>query len=429
MTDSQTLHIKFSEAEVRRAAELRTVRQLRDPRFPPLLLRFNADRSRASWHIVRHVAGKSPSTKLGNWPDLPVKAAIELLPKKLAELTADPSSMVAVSGWDKVADLLRWFEDRAGRDRNLSSKRKSTILSLVACQLLPRVGSLRLVAVDRDALDSRLIWPMQEVRSLAYTRQAFSLLKLAFKQATKLKKLGVNPLADVVFRDFIETPIRPKPCALRPQQLPELLAMLGEVWARKPADALLPLMMLCHGTRISETRLAKWANVDLAAGGEWFIPAGDAKTKADHRLPITRQVRQLLTAYRARQIAAGYSGAYLFPRGDGDALSESQGQAVFARIAAGEWTSHDLRKVARSMWADLGVDYLIGELLLNHALDDLDAAYIHTHAQALKRDALERWHCYLDARGLSFFATETGPGRAVLPNAPQASSDAASSAV
>ncbi|MGU2475996.1 tyrosine-type recombinase/integrase [Pseudomonas aeruginosa] len=429
MTESQTLHIKFSEAEVKRAAELRTVRQLRDPRFPPLLLRFNADRSRGSWHIVRHVGGKSPSTKLGNWPDLPVRAALELLPKKLAELTADASAVVSVSGWDRVEDLLRWFEDRAGRDRSLSRKRKSTILSLVARQLLPRVGSLRLGAVDRDALDERLVWPMQEVRSLAYTRQAFSLLKLAFKRAEKLKKISANPLAGVVFTDFIETPVRPKPCAIREQQVPEILTMLAEVWSRRPADALLALMMLCHGTRISETRLAKWSNVDLAEGGEWFIPAEDAKTKADHRLPITRQVRQLLTAYRARQVAAGYSGAYLFPRGDGHPLSEKQGQQVFERLTGGEWTSHDLRKIARSLWADLGVDYLIGELLLNHALDDLDTAYIHTHAKALKRDALERWHCWLEARGLSFFATETGPGRAAQATAPQASTGAASAAV
>lgn len=426
---SQTLHVRFSETEIKRQAQQPSVRQLRDPRYPALMLRFNKDRSRASWLIVRHAGGKSISRKLGNWPDIPTASAIELLPAKLAELTADPAALVTVSGWERVADLLCWFNDRAARDRGLSDKRRASIRSLVACQLLPRLGSLRMSELDRDALDSRLIWPMQEVHSLAYTRQAFGLLKVAFKQAAKLKRLSRNPLGDVVFRDFIETRIHPKPCGLRPQRLPALLAQLAEFWRSRPSDALLPLLMLCHGTRISETRLAKWANVDLAEDGEWFIPAADAKTKADHRLPITRQVRALLAAYRARQLASGYSGAYLFPRGDGTPLSESQGQAVFMRIAAGEWTSHDLRKVARSMWADLGVDYLIGELLLNHALDDLDATYIHTHAQALKRDALERWHLWLEARGLSFFVTDTEPGRAVSATSHAASNGAASRAV
>lgn len=423
---SKTTHIKFSDAEIRRQAA-GTARDLRDPRFPALKLRFNQSRLRASWLVVRH-AGNGTARKLGNWPDLPAAAAIELLPKKLAELTADPAAVVATSDWSTVGDLLRWFADRCARDRALSGKRKDTIRSLVGCQLLPRAGAVRLAAVDRETLDERLIWPMQETHSLAYTRQAFGLLKQAFKQAARLKKLARNPLSGMVFADFITAAIRPKGSRIRPQQLPEILATLTELWRTKPADAMLPLMMLCHGTRISETRLAKWSNITPKADGEWFLPADDTKTDADHRLPLTRQAAALLSAYRARQLAAGYSGAYLFPRGDGAPLTESQGQAIFTRIADG-WSSHDLRKVARSMWADLGVDYLIGELLLNHALDDLDAAYIHTHAMALKRDALERWHCYLESAGLSFFAAGTEPVCAAPPTATKPNNHAAPSAV
>jgi integrase len=423
---SKTLHIKFSDAEIRRQAE-EGARNLRDPRYPALMFRFNAGRARGSWLVVRH-AGKSTARKMGNWPDLTCSAAIALLPKKLAELTADPTAVVATSGWSTVGDVLRWFDERTARARSLSSKRKSTVRSLIARHLLPCVGSLRLAAVDRETLDERLIWPMQENNSLAYTRQAFGLLKLALKQAATLRRLANNPLADVVFTDFIKTPIRPKGSRLRPQQLPEILQALGYLWEARPSEAMLPLMMLCHGTRISETRLSKWQNITLCNDGEWFIPAADTKTDADHRLPLTRQAIAMLSAYRARQIASGYSGAYLFPRGDGTPLSASQAGSIFARISDGEWSSHDLRKVARSMWADLGVDYLIGELLLNHALDDLDAAYIHTHAMGLKRDALERWHTWLQVRGLSFFATGTEPGRAVEPTALQANNHAAPSA-
>lgn len=425
----KTLHIKFSEAEVKRYAAQLDVRNLRDPRTPALLLRFTGDHSRASWHIIRHVNGKSPSVKLGNWPDLSVRAALELLPKKLAELTADPATVVTVSGWEVVADLLNWYVDRLARTRSVSKNYKATVRSVAARHLLPRLGSLRLLAVDRAALDERLICPMQEVCCLAYTRQAFGVLKKAFKQAHKLKMLTSNPLADMVFTDFISTPIRPKGTALRPQQLPALLGRLAELWSTRPADSMLALMMLCHGTRISETRVAKWGNITLVQDGEWFLPAEDTKTRSDHRLPITRQLCAILTAYRRHQRAKGYQGVYLFPNGKGEPLSADQAQAAFTRIADGEWTSHDLRKVARSMWADLGVDYLIGELLLNHALDDLDAAYIHTHAQSLKRDALERWHCYLDPRGLSFFATETEPGRAAMLTRPEANNHAAPSAV
>lgn len=416
MTQSKTHHIKFTDAELKRLAELPVIRNVRDHRHPALLFRFGRDRSRGSWHLVRHVNGKSPSKKLANWPDVSAKAVIELLPKKLADLADDSDSIVGESGWVTLGDLLRWHLDRLTRDRSKSSDWKDNARSLVACQLLPRVGSLHLVKVKKSTIDAQLIWPMQEVRSLAYTRQAFGLVKTAFSRAVKLDHLKVNPLSEMVFKDSIDTPIRPKPCALRPHQLPDLLKRLSVEGAQLKAVCMLPLMMLCHGTRISETRLAKWKNVTLEEDGEWFLPAEDTKTDSDHRLPLTRHTVALLKAYRSRQKQTGYTGVYLFPRGDGDPLSDNQAQEAIASLAVGEWTSHDLRKIARSMWLDLGVDYFIGEMLLNHVMDDLQAAYIHTHAETLKRDALERWHLWLESKGLHFFcATETSPRQPATP--------------
>ncbi|NKF30431.1 tyrosine-type recombinase/integrase [Pseudomonas sp. BGM005] len=425
MTDSKTLHIRFSDAELQRLAESSVIRNVRDHRHPALLFRFGKNRARGSWHVVRHVDGKSPSRKLGNWPDIPAKTALELLPKKLAELAADPAALVTVTDWQRVEDLLQWYAARIERTRKLSSKWKATVRSLVACQLLPRLGSLDLQNVEPSALDDRLIWPMQEVRSLAYTRQAFGLLKTAFRRAAKMKMLSANPLAEVVFSDFIETPIRPKPCALRPNHLPALVGRLSAEGARLTALCMLPLLMLCHGTRISETRLAKWENLTLDEGGEWFLPAADTKTDSDHRLPLTRHTVALLKAYRMRQRQTGYTGAYLFPRGDGDPITENQAQELISALADGEWTSHDLRKIARSMWLDLGVEYFIGEMLLNHAMDDLQTAYIHTHAETLKRDALERWHLWLESSGLYFFATETAPRQPAIATDPHANECAA----
>lgn len=412
MTDPKTQHIKFTDTELKRLAELPGVRNVRDHRHPALLFRFGKSRVRGSWHLIRHVFGTSQTRKLGNWPDIPAKTALELLPKKLADLAIDPASLIAVSSWVTVGDLLRWYADRVARDAGVSGKWKDNIRSLIARQLLPRLGSLGLLQVNRDALDEQLIWTMQEAHSLAYTRQAFGLLKTSFARASKLKKLTANPLAEMVFSDFTDVPIKPKPCALRPHQLPPLIKRLATEGGQLTAACMLPLMMLCHGTRISETRLARWSNIDLSEGGEWFLPAAETKTDQDLRLPLTRHTLALLKAYRSRQKQTGYSGVYLFPRGDGDPLTDTQGQELIASIATGEWTSHDLRKIARTMWLDLGVDYFIGELLLNHDIPDLQAAYIHTHAETLKRDALERWHLWLESKGLPFFATETLPRQA-----------------
>lgn len=73
---------------------------------------------------------------------------------------------------------------------------------------------------------------------------------------------------------------------------------------------------------------------------------------------------------------------------------------MFTRLGKGEWTSHDLRKLARTGWADLGIDFLIGEMLINHAMGHNVQAYIHSTVEERKRIALEQWHAHLDGKGL-----------------------------
>jgi len=207
-------------------------------------------------------------------------------------------------------------------------------------------------------------------------------------------------LADMRFTDFIKTKIKPKGARLRPVDCERLLGHWAARYRHETTAVALAVLMLTHSTRISETRQAKWRYFDLV-GKTWHIPAVDTKTKKAHTLPLTAQVCAFLTRYRASQSAKGYDGAYLFPGLHGQPLNRTVAQLAFSALAGGEWTSHDLRKAARTAWTDLGVDYLIGELLLNHALKALDVTYIHTSAEVQKRQALERWHAWLDERGFA----------------------------
>jgi hypothetical protein len=64
------------------------------------------------------------------------------------------------------------------------------------------------------------------------------------------------------------------------------------------------------------------------------------------------------------------------------------------------WSAHDLRKRALSIWAELGVDYIVCKSLLNHARDKLDQAYIHTHMELQKKEVLETYHKWLKKDGV-----------------------------
>ncbi|SEI17137.1 Integrase [Pseudomonas asplenii] len=389
---SQTLVVSFSDAELRRRAEDPAAVLLRDPRHPGLRFRFTESRPRGSWYLLVRRQWR----KIGAYPEQGVKAVVTALPDIRQRLLEDGKA--AVSGWETVGDLLNWFADRLERNRSLSTKRRATAKSAIACHLLPRVGALSIAEVSRSTLDTRLIWPMQETLSLEYVRLVFGLLVDAFRKAHGLGMIPSNPLAGIRFSDFTKARIRARAARLRGVQIGELLEQLAQVIAEEPADAMLALLMLCHGNRVGETRMAQWAHVSLAVRN-WHIPAANTKTRAEHSLPLTDQVCGLLAWYRNEQRERGYTGQYLFPAKAGQCISEKQAADVFTRLGQGRWTSHDLRKLARTCWAEQGIDFLIGELLINHAMGHNVQAYIQTTAEERKRAALEQWHAFLDTQG------------------------------
>jgi hypothetical protein len=60
------------------------------------------------------------------------------------------------------------------------------------------------------------------------------------------------------------------------------------------------------------------------------------------------------------------------------AVSDRNASYWLRRISKGNWSAHDMRKLARTSWAVLGIDYTVTEQLLNHSMSKLDKAYIHT---------------------------------------------------
>lgn len=393
---SATREVKFSEAEIRRQAADKSVRDLRDPRHPGLYLRFWSSRERGTWHLVR---GKQ-WVPIARWPDLSVAAVLADLPALRQRLMRNPATALVASGMATVGQLLDWYGDRMARDRSLSAKRQAACRAAIGQHLRPCLGDLPVKYVTAELIDKHLIWPGQAKLSLSYLRQMFGMLLTAFRQALKLGMIDSNPLAGVRFSDFTKARIAPKAARLRGVHLPELMQQLALAFDATPHDAMLALMMLAHGTRIGETRMARWSDITLAAA-EWFIPAAHTKTRTEHRLPLTAQAQALLIRYRAIQQARGYEGVYLFPNRRGHCLSETQASMVFTRLGQGQWTSHDLRKVSRTTWTDLGIDGHIGEMLLNHTLGKIASTYIHTQAMEQRKLALEKWHTWLDRIGFT----------------------------
>lgn len=395
MIDSRRQTLVLSEKLIRQHAADPGVSELKDSRHP-LILRFHASRERASWFVVVHESGKAKWKKAGTWPHDKLAEVVDNLSSTRAKIRVGES---VADEWETVGELLDWYRVRCQNDRNLSKQRKAGIRSAINKHLIPMIGEAQLAELSASLLDRDLMWPLQAEYALSTVRMILALLKVATKQAYRLKKISRDYCAGVTFRDFSQATIAPKDSRLRADHVPGLIGRLPDAF---PMTRMLVLMMLCHGTRLGETRKARWVNINLA-DRVWHIPAEDTKTKTQHELPLTDIVVNLLVQYRECS-----PGAFLFPASVARSWLDASSASEWIRDhSQGEWTSHDLRKLARTVWADLGVEYMVGEMLLNHALSKMDKTYIHTLVKAQSRESLQRYHVWLNEQGLGLLQTET----------------------
>ncbi len=267
------------------------------------------------------------------------------------------------------------------------------------------IASARYSAVNgrqkKHQLKTLLVWPLQQRYQLRTVKGYFAILKAAFIQAAKEELLSHNPMSVIMLSDFIQAKPKPKEGKLHPPMVAPLFDTLkGTNWTER----MLVLLMLGHGTRLRETRLARWCHIDWQER-VWRIPASHTKTKEPLSLPLTEQMVALLKAYQDSQPDGTL---VLFPDHDiKKPMGKDKATEIYQQVSDKAWTSHDCRKLARTRWADLGVDKFVAERLLNHKLSDLDQAYIHTTTETLKREALELYHAWLDTQGFFIFHGKT----------------------
>lgn len=396
-----TLQIRMNETEIKRQLTNPKINQLYDP-VTGLRLKINKRRTGGSWYYVLRENGKPRWKRLGPYPAMTVKSVSKVLPDLLAKLKTIPDN-VNSSGHihQSVGEVLDWYLEKVLTDTALSESRKLTAKSAIIKHLSPCLGDLKISDISKNQIHERLVWPRQKDYKLSTVKMMFGILKHAFKRALQLEAIHQNPLESFKFSDFITTVIKPKPAALRPQDIKSVISSIEQA---SEEGRMLALMMLCHGTRIGETRLVKWKNISFKEK-VWYLPALDTKTKCEHKLPLTETMVKILKYHHSRQVANGYRGAFLFPhsRTAGQPISPLSANNLFRDMSGGKWTSHDLRKLARTCWADLGIDYMISERLLNHSMTRLDETYIHTYADNKKREALTSYHDFLCQQGLEVF--------------------------
>ena len=304
-----------------------------------------------------------------------------------------------------VAELMCWYVKHQQAQRHLSAARKACIELICRVHIRPALYHVPLEDLDRQTIVKRLITPLQASVSVGYVRKVWMVLGGALRRAEASGLIEFHPASIIRFSHFHLTPPKPKAARLRPfSAVPLATKLLGEAHL-DPLGCTFVLMMLMHGTRAGETRQAKWADIHFDEA-VWVIPADTTKTKVELVMPLTDAALHLLSTYREEVMTDPRHklSPYLFPGFMHKELSAGGANWAVTRQSDGEWSGHDVRKLARACWAELGVDYMTAELLLNHSLGVLAATYVQVDLMALRRAALVRWHEHLGLAGASYLS-------------------------
>lgn len=397
---SQTEYVRLSDAVIARYAA-KSCRQLKDE-ARGVLFRYRADRSKGSFFVRVYQDGGEVWRKLGGYPEITTDHVLANVSKVRAKLRISVVEPVRLDVFETVGPLLAWFSDRSQKIVSLSASRKATIKSVVSSRLLPYLDDVPVLELA-SVLDDRLMLPLQSHVSTSYLKSIFGVLKRALNQAAALGCIASNPLGGVVFSHFIQDTPKEKPARLSPASVIDAVNALPLIMG---LGRLLPLLMLLFGTRINETRLFRWEWIDWRSSLA-TIPHTVTKTGEGFDIPLTPIAVQILKDYQAFQNQKGGS-VWLFPSPmrRGRPIGKTKAGEVFRSVSGGEWSSHDLRKVARQIWTLNGVDYYVGERLLNHRMSSLDRVYNRSELNDKKREALNAYHDFLVSRG-AWLLTET----------------------
>ena len=190
---------------------------------------------------------------------------------------------------------------------------------------------------------------------------------------------------------------KPRERAFSEAELKAFLGNLDDACRFQKLPHVLRLLLLTLQRR-GELALAEWREFDFKAR-TWTIPDAHAKSGKGHVVPLSEWAIEELQ--KLKVMATG--SRYVLPNADKTApadpkyITRSVARCLkrFKKYGVDAFTAHDLRRTGRTGLAKLGVKTDIGERVLNHARDRIEATYdVHGYIDE-KREALEKWAKYL----------------------------------
>lgn len=185
--------------------------------------------------------------------------------------------------------------------------------------ILPRLGKMRLAAIDHDTIDA-LHQDITKIRGTPVrANRVVEVLRRAFNLAIRSRWLEANPATGVR-----RNPEEKRSRYLNKAEITALACALNEHSEPTSANAIKLLMLT--GARRNEVLTATWDQFDLD-NGIWTKPSAHTKQRRVHRVPLSGPALQLLAEIKGQAVptadANGRQAApYVFPGIDGKPLTD-----------------------------------------------------------------------------------------------------------
>lgn len=160
-------------------------------------------------------------------------------------------------------------------------------------------------------------------------------------------------------------------------------------------------LVLLTAQRPGEVMAMKWEDIDLDKN---IWKQGTTKTDNPHLVPLSPQVRTILENRKkgkdlTNRMMWMKDSEYVFPSKYNTVKGATCGHATStkdARLKVQDasgitgWTTHDLRRTARTLMSGLNIEHHVRERVLNHAMGGVQGVYdLHDYVND-KRDALNK---------------------------------------
>ena len=340
--------------------------------------------------------GKYGKVNLGRYPDLPLKTAREKrdeLAGKVAKGESPAMEKKLARAGMATNPTVREFGERYYNEQVMRRwKDPKTIRRYLDNEIFPTLGEKALK--DVNALDVQaLVYRKRDNGRVQAAMQLRNVIKQMFAYAIETQLVTVNPAVMVATRYIGKA--RKRSRVLTPKEIRLYLRTIYKSNIRRQFKLALHIILLTL-SRKSELLLARWEHVNFE-GGEWLIPAENAKTGKPHIVYLAAQVAAMFQELKA---LAGDSELVLPGRGSltrpfaKNALNKALEGLTFGMDPL---TIHDLRRTGATLLTENGFNKDVIEKALSHEAEGIRAVYIVAEFAEQRRRMLKWWADYVES--------------------------------